>query len=153
MNQVRSRAPAPPGEAQAAPAESGATLSTFLDVAERLYEQIADALARAGLSYAKFEVLQYLHQHGPVSLGALADCQRCARSNITQLIDRLESEGLVRRVDDPDDRRGIRAELTPLGAERAEEGATQMALVRAQFAASFNAPERAELSRLLGKLS
>jgi DNA-binding MarR family transcriptional regulator len=141
------------GVAEPIPLESGATLFTFLDVADRLYERLAMALARVGLSYAKYEVLKHLRDAPePVTLGALAEGQRCARSNITQLIDRLESEGLVRRVDDPVDRRAIRAELTEEGSVLLEEGATQIDLVRAEFAASFTARERQELGRLLGKI-
>jgi DNA-binding MarR family transcriptional regulator len=45
----------------------------------------------------------------------------CVRSNMTQLIDRLEADKLVRRVDDPGDRRSIRAELTKEGRERYAE--------------------------------
>jgi DNA-binding MarR family transcriptional regulator len=139
--------------AEPVPQESGATLFTFLDVADRLYERLATALARVGLSYAKYEVLKHLRNaQEPVTLGALAEGQRCARSNITQLVDRLESEGLVRRVDDPTDRRAIRAELTEEGAVLLEEGATQIDLVRAEFAASFSARERQELGRLLSKI-
>lgn len=139
--------------ADTAPPENGATLFTFLDAADRLYKRIADALGRVGLSYAKYEVLQYLcDAGGPVSLGELAEGQSCARSNITQLVDRLETEALVRRVADPDDRRGVRAELTSEGAALADEGATQIDMVRAQFAACFTAPERAELRRLLAKI-
>lgn len=142
-----------PSESPVAATDRGATLFSFLEVAEQLYERIADALARVGLSYAKYEVLQHLQDTaGPVSLGALAEGQRCARSNITQLIDRLEVEGLVRRVDDPDDRRSVRAELTPLGLTRVQEGTTQMDLVRAQFAASFTGSDRAELNRLLAMI-
>jgi DNA-binding MarR family transcriptional regulator len=135
------------------PTEAGATLFTFLDVADRLFERISEVLARVGLSYAKYEVLQHLRAaQGPVSLGVLAEGQRCARSNITQLVDRLETEGLVRRVDDPEDRRGVRAELTSAGLDLVAEGETQMDLVRAQFAASFTAREKAELGRLLAKI-
>jgi DNA-binding MarR family transcriptional regulator len=36
----------------------------------------------------------------------------CVRSNITQLIDRMQAEGLVRRIPDPQDRRSVRAALT-----------------------------------------
>ena len=137
----------------AVPGEGGATLFSFLAVAEQLYEWVAEALARVGLSYAKYELLKHLRDSKePMSLGTLAEFQGCARSNITQLVDRLETEGLVRRVSDPDDRRAVRAELTPLGISQVEEGTTQMQLVRARFAASFSGPERAELGRLLAKL-
>jgi len=39
----------------------------------------------------------------------------CVRSNITQLVDRLEADGLAKRVEDPNDRRAVRAAVTPLG--------------------------------------
>lgn len=131
----------------------GATLFSFLDVADRLYERLGEALGSVGLSYAKYEVLKCLRDAAePVSLGSLAAEQSCARSNITQLVDRLETEGLVQRVPDPTDRRGVRAELTALGMASVEEGQTQMDLVLAEFAAAFTGPERTELGRLLDKL-
>jgi DNA-binding MarR family transcriptional regulator len=139
---------------KAAPREAEATLFTFLDVADHLYERVGDALDRVGLSYPKYEVLKHLREASEaVSLGCLAEDQSCARSNITQLVDRLESEGLVRRVADPDDRRGVRAELTEEGVAREAEGTTQLNLVLAEFAASFSGPERAELGRLLSRLA
>jgi DNA-binding MarR family transcriptional regulator len=138
---------------KSAPREAEATLFTFLDVADQLYDRVAGALDRVGLSYSKYEVLKCLRTSSePVALSSLADEQSCARSNITQLVDRLEAEGLVRRVADPDDRRSVRAELTEEGVAREREGTTQLNLVLAEFAASFSAPERAELGRLLSRL-
>jgi DNA-binding MarR family transcriptional regulator len=140
-------------EHKVAPREAEATLASFLDTADRLYERIGAALGRVGLSYPKYELLEHLKGSGaPVSLRMLAEGQSCARSNITQLVDKLEIEGLVRRVADPDDRRGIRAELTEAGAERAVEGRTQLDVVIAEFAASFSAPERLQLGKLLAKV-
>ena len=136
-----------------APRGAEATLASFLDTADLLYERIGAALGRVGLSYPKYELLEHLKNSAePVSLGVLADGQSCARSNITQLVDKLEIEGLVRRVADPGDRRGIRAELTGAGAERVAEGKTQLDVVIAEFAASFSAKERLELGRLLEKV-
>src|SRR5229473_1061072 len=40
--------------------------------------------------------------------------------NITGLVDHLERDGLVERVPDPQDRRSVRARLTPAGRERIE---------------------------------
>ena len=97
--------PRTPATAQA-PKGAEATLASFLDTADRLYERIGAALGRVGLSYPKYELLEHLKNSAePVSLGVLADGQSCARSNITQLVDKLEIEGLVRRVADPEDRR------------------------------------------------
>jgi DNA-binding MarR family transcriptional regulator len=149
MNDVATDGTKP--EVSARPTE--ATLFTFLDVADQLYERVEAALDRVGLSYPKYEVLKCLRTcREPLALSALAEEQSCARSNITQLVDRLEAEGLVRRVADPDDRRSVRAELTEEGMARETEGTTQLNLVLAEFAASFSAPERAELARLLSRL-
>lgn len=133
--------------------EAEATLFGFLDVADELHDRVAGALDKVGLSFPKYEVLKCLRTSSePVTLSTLAEEQSCARSNITQLVDRLEAEGLVRRVADPDDRRSVRAELTEEGIARETEGTTQLNLVLAEFAASFSAPERSELGRLLAKL-
>jgi DNA-binding MarR family transcriptional regulator len=132
----------------------GATIFSLIEAADQLKENVSTALKKVGLSYPKYDVLSQLADaQEPLSLRVLAECQGCAASNITQIVDRLEAEGLVQRVDDPDDRRSVRAELTDEGRRLAEEGATQIELVRAQFAASFSASERQELARLLGKLS
>src|SRR5256885_1341923 len=68
----------------------------------------------------------------PLSLSELAQRQHCVRSNITQLVDRLEKDGLVRRRPDPDDRRGVLAALTPAGEQAYAKG--MRALVEAQHA-------------------
>ena len=138
---------------QSARKEAEATIFSLLDAADQLRSRVSEALGRVGLSYPKYEVLEHLREsREPVSLGCLADGQSCARSNITQLMDKLESEGLVRRVADPEDRRGVRAELTEDGAARATEGKTQLDLVLAEFAASFTGPERVQLGRLLERV-
>jgi DNA-binding MarR family transcriptional regulator len=93
------------------------------------------ALDVVQLSSPKFAVLSILVEAGmALTLSELAAKSSCVRSNMTQLIDRLESDGLVRRIDDPHDRRSVRAELTPLGRERQAAGARQMDTVREQFA-------------------
>lgn len=128
-------------------------LSQILDLADLIQERVSAVLSRIDLSYPKYEVLKHLHEAGgPVTLGALAEGQSCARSNITQLVDRLEADGLVRRVADSEDRRSVRAELTTLGEARALEGKVEMERVVGELEGSFTDPERAQLVRLLAKL-
>jgi DNA-binding MarR family transcriptional regulator len=75
-----------------------------------------DALEEIGLSPGKAGVLKTLAKAGkPVPLSELAQSNKCVRSNVTQLVDRLELDGLVRRMDDPEDRRVTLAMLTPEG--------------------------------------
>jgi len=77
------------------------------------------AVERHDLSLAKFGLLARLASSAqPMSLRELAERCACVKSNITQLVDRLEAEGLVAREDDPEDGRSIRAILTRKGRER-----------------------------------
>ncbi|HET8645830.1 MAG TPA: MarR family transcriptional regulator [Vicinamibacteria bacterium] len=100
--------------------ESFEMLSAELRCALRAVEtKLEAALEPLGLSLAKFGVLSRLAAAGePIPLGTLAEQSACVRSNITQLVDRLEADRLVVRAPDPHDRRSIRAELTEAGRER-----------------------------------
>ncbi len=129
-------------------------MKSFLDAADRLYDRISTVLKSVGLTWPQYEVLDLL-RHAPntsLPLRALAACQSCAASNITQLVDRLEREGLVRRMDDPEDRRSVRAELTAAGMESAIKGAAQIESVRDHYRGLFTEAERMELGRLLSKI-
>jgi DNA-binding MarR family transcriptional regulator len=119
--------------------------------AGRTVEQhLEKALARVGLSLAKFGVLTHLMEAGEsLSLSECAKKMTCVRSNITQLMDRLEVDGLVRRVEDPQDRRAVRAEVTRLGAERQAAGAKEVAKVQAELAKMLKGMDRAILERAL----
>ena len=99
----------------------------LLRAAQVVETRFEEALEKVDLSCAKFVALSKLVEAGePLPLGELAERLTCVRSNITQLVDRLEADGLVRRVDDPDDRRSKRAEVTALGRKRQAAGAKQM---------------------------
>lgn len=113
-----------------------------------------EAFGAVGLSAARFGVLEQLARaDGPLPLSELAARLSCVRSNMTQLVDRLEAEGLVRRVHDASDRRCVRAELTPLGRQRQEAGAEQLRAVRARFEASLSAADRDAFERALSTLA
>lgn len=94
---------------------------TALRVTARLTRQLMDRWAeKHGLSEGRLHVLFTLasapkHQ---LPLGELADQLDVTPRNITGLIDHLERDGLVERVDDPDDRRLTYARLTPAGGKR-----------------------------------
>src|ERR1700722_12703566 len=108
---------------------------SLIHAARAIEHRMEAALEIVELSSPKFAVLTILvDADDALTLSELAARSSCVRSNMTQLIDRLEADGLVRRVDDPHDRRSVRAELTVLGRERKAAGATQMDAVREQFA-------------------
>ena len=125
----------------------------LLDAGRAQFARLEEALKSVGLSAAKYKVLsQIAKSKEPVPLRLLAEEQQCVASNVTTLVDRLETDGLVRRVDDPADRRSKRAELTALGKEKAEAGARVVAEVEAAFAESLGPTERLALAKVLGSL-
>lgn len=70
----------------------------------------------AGLSPSQQSALAVISNHGPLTLGALAEHERVAPPSITKVVSKLESDGLVIRTADPHDRRVCRVEISPEGA-------------------------------------
>jgi DNA-binding MarR family transcriptional regulator len=114
---------------------------------------LESALDRIGLSVAKFGVLAKLVEAGePLALGSLAERSCCVRSNMTQLVDRLEADRLVERMNDPSDRRSIRAALTAAGRERHTEGLRIVEEAGRTIFANLDDDERITLKRVLAQL-
>ena len=87
--------------------------------AARLLERELETVFQAhGLDSAGFDVLATLRRSGSpfvLSASTLADAMMVARSSTTSRIDRLEAAGLVARVPDDADGRGIGVSLTVAG--------------------------------------
>ena len=72
--------------------------------------------AELELSPAQCHVLHQIEPGRPIPMGRLAETLACDASNVTGLVDRLESRGLVRRRPAAADRRVKVLELTATGA-------------------------------------
>jgi DNA-binding MarR family transcriptional regulator len=142
---------------ESAPATSpGAeqVMFSLLGAAHALEDRLERALGQVGLSMSKLGVLtQLVEARESLPLSELAERLSCVRSNMTQLVDRLEADGLVRRIDDASDRRSVLASVTRLGEERQAEGARQLAKVRDGFTAALPPADRAALARALAALT
>jgi DNA-binding MarR family transcriptional regulator len=118
-----------------------------------LETRLEEALEPLGLSLAKFKALHTLVTAGePVPLRTLAEECACVRSNITQLVDRLEAEKLVVRTDDPSDRRSIRAELTAEGRARYKAGSRTLQAAENELLGDLPKGQRETLFGLLRAL-
>ena len=125
----------------------------FLQTAQVIEERLEAALVEVDLSVAKYSALKQLAAaEEPLSLSDMAARLVCVRSNVSQLVDRLEADGLVRRVEDPKDRRCVRAALTDLGRERQAAGAERMETVRGGIVEILSEVDRGVLERALEKL-
>jgi len=133
--------------------EPGALSGQLLCALRSVETRLEAALEPLGLSLAKFGVLSKLVAAGePLPLSTLAERSSCVRSNITQLMDRLEGERLVVRADDPRDRRSIRAELTAEGRTRHASAAKALDNAEREIFSGLTAAKRETLLELLGSL-
>lgn len=123
---------------------------SILHAAQAISDQLESALGAVGLSMAKQSALTQLELAGePLTLGDLAARLSCVRSNITQLVDRLEADGLVRRVDDASDRRSVRAELTGRGREKQAVGQAEMERVQTEIGSRISSSDQGKLDHAL----
>ncbi len=130
--------------------ESGERLLSLLAIARGLEDKVEKALTEVQLSVAKFGVLNHLVQAGQaIPLSELAARVNCVRSNVTQMVDRLEGEGLVRRVTNPADRRIILAQLTEAGRRRHASGEERIQQMERDMADSFPTDDRVLLRRVM----
>jgi DNA-binding MarR family transcriptional regulator len=110
-------------------------------------------LSARGLSAAKLSILRELCKSSePLPLGQLAERLTCAKSNVTQLVDRLEHEGLVRRLPYPDDRRCVRATVTEEGRRRCEWGLQAESEVEQELFKKLSESKKEHLASLLAEI-
>jgi DNA-binding MarR family transcriptional regulator len=132
---------------------STAVLMVLLGASAAVEERLERSLEPCGLSLAKLGTLHQLATApGPLPLGHLAERLCCVKSNVTQLVDRLEADGLARRMPDPNDRRSVLAVITDAGRERFTAGVAAQRSAQAQVLAGLDAQERDLLRRLLERL-
>ncbi|MCM3596445.1 MarR family winged helix-turn-helix transcriptional regulator [Metabacillus idriensis] len=69
----------------------------------------------------QFVALQWLSEHGDMTVGELSNKMYLACSTTTDLVDRMEKNKLVVRIKDPNDRRVVRVHLLEEGQRIIEE--------------------------------
>lgn len=111
---------------------------------------------RHGLTSAAFDLLSQLRRADPPhrrTTGELAGATLLTSAATTLRIDRLEAEGLVRRVRSDEDRRVVYAELTPAGLARIDAVFEEHIALEDRLLAGLDAAERAQLVDLLRALT
>src|SRR5438876_6007902 len=116
-----------------------------------LESRLEARLSEVGLSLPKLAALHQLTAAGEsIPLGQLAERLACVKSNVTQLVDRLEADGLVARAADPNDRRSRLAVITDSGRIVYAKG---MQIQQQSERDIFGALSRDESASLLALLS
>lgn len=125
----------------------------LLHTASDAQAAVESKLGAAGLSLAKLSALKALSDAGEsLPLSQLAERLSCVKSNITQLVDRLEADGFVKRDADPHDRRTRLAVLTGAGRKACLDGSRIQQAAEREFLTTLTREESAQLATLLGKL-
>ena len=129
------------------------SLLALLHAAYAVASELESRLAAAGLSLAKLAALQALADAGQsVPLSDLAERLSCVKSNITQLVDRLEADGFVARQADPRDRRARLAVMTAAGRRVCDQGSRLQQEAERELLGRLTAAESEQLARLLAKV-
>ncbi len=135
-------------------ARAGVDLATLLHAAHGAEHDVEVKLGAIGLSLAKLAALKALSEAGEsLPLSQLADRLSCVKSNITQLVDRLEADGLVQRQPDSNDRRTRLATLTAPGRKACREGLRVQQEAERNLLRKLTAAESRMLAGLLTKIS
>jgi DNA-binding MarR family transcriptional regulator len=106
-----------------------------------------------GTTLPRFDLMAQLERHREgLKMNELSRLLMVTGGNITAIVDQLEKEGLVERLDDSADRRAFRIRLTRSG----EKSFTEMARAHEQWVvellAGLSRKEHDELLKLLAKL-
>ena len=129
------------------------TLSeSFWSVARQLRETSQEILAPWDITPAHLRALRILSRHGTMRLSALSDRLHIAPRSATEVVDALESRGLVRRRPDPDDRRATLVALTEQGTSVLDAIRTARGTEAERIFDRLSQKDRAHLARILRKL-
>ena len=128
-------------------------LLSLVHAAHAAQGHIESRLEGCGLSIPKLAALHRLVEAGDsMPLGQLADRLACVKSNVTQLVDRLEADGFVTRAPDPNDRRSRLAVITAEGRRVYAKGIRARQAAEADLFAAFSKEEAMQLASLMARL-
>ncbi len=135
-------------------AARGVDLVALLHTAYTAQAEVESKLSGLGLSLPKLLALKALADAGgSLPLGQLADRLSCVKSNITQLVDRLETDGFVAREGAAGDRRTRLAVLTAAGKKAVTAGTRQQEETVRDLLKGLTRDEARQLAVLLEKVS
>ena len=130
-----------------------AAATAVMRVQQIVLGEVDDALRPFDLTFARYEALVLLQfsRKGSLPLGKMGERLMIHPTSVTNIVDRLEAQGFLRRVPHPTDRRTTLAEITDKGREVVEEATKAVTAV--SFAMDgLTEREIEQLIRLLRKL-
>lgn len=132
-----------------------AVVARVLRLSRLLERRLDDALEPYGLQLWSFDVLATLRRNGApytMSPTQLLGSVMLTSGAMTNRLDRLEAAGLILRLPDPNDRRGVLVRLTEKGLRTVDTAVVARMQEARDAVKGINASERASLTRGLREL-
>ena len=103
------------------PARPMAAVTSIMRAQQVLMARLNDLLRPLALTFPRYEALMLLSftRAGALPLGKIGERLQVHRTSVTNIVDKLEADGLVRRVPHAEDRRATLAEITEAGRDTA----------------------------------
>ena len=136
-------------------ADSMAAVTRIMLFGRYLERAEDNTLSRHGVSLWQFDVLATLRGAGPPHTLTAAQIMRTvmlSSGGMTNRLDRLEADGYVKRMPNPNDRRSVQIKLTPKGKKLIDEALTVRFEVARQALAPLTKAEMEKLNDFLRRL-
>jgi DNA-binding MarR family transcriptional regulator len=140
-------------EERIGPARTMAAVTSVMRVQQILLSAVDSALRPHGLTFARYEALVLLAfaRSGRLPMRVMGERLQLHPTSVTNIVDRLQADGLVQRTPHPTDRRATLVGITEAGTavlDRATASVTGMGF----GLAGLDEAEEAQLTALLGKV-
>jgi len=108
---------------------------------------------RFGTTLPRFDLMAQLERHPEgLKMNELSRLLMVTGGNVTAIVDQLEKEGLVERLDEPADRRAFRIRLTRAGEKTFAEMASEHEEWVVELFSGVSRKDQDELLKLLAKV-
>lgn len=135
------------------PSEVMAAVTSVMRVQQILQSAVDGALRPHGLTFARYEalVLLYFSRRGSLPMRVMGQRLQLHPTSVTNIVDRLEADGLVKRIPHPTDRRTTLVEITDEGRARRAEATDAVNAVEFGLR-GLSSKQTATLTDLLAKV-
>ncbi|MEV6923621.1 MarR family transcriptional regulator [Dactylosporangium sp. NPDC051485] len=131
----------------------GRQVGRFIRLSERLFATLKWNEAGRGLERPAYVLLSRVAVDGPFRLSALATDVSLDLSTVSRQVAALESAGLVRRFQDPSDKRASLVEVTDVGREVFAENRDRWLAIWRELLAEWEPRQRQEFAALFTRLN
>ena len=135
------------------PARTMAAVTSVMRVQQILLSAVDGVLRPHGLTFARYEALVLLTfaRTGRLPMRVMGERLQLHPTSVTNIVDRLQADGLVRRTPHPTDRRATLVEITDAGSALREQATTSVTAIDFGLG-GLTVEQQTQLTTLLGQV-